>query len=487
MLLPLLALAMAARGAADADTVRDAFTLGYELDITREKVPTTETLHRIVDIVSGLGYGQLQLYFKDNFAYPGHERVWRNRAHLTPDEVKGLDRYCAAKGLELVPYQSSFGHLEPWFAHTNYLRYAEAPNGVHMTEPFRRDAGPTGLCATSPDSIRFIDSLYDVLLPCFRSRFVNAGCDEVWDLYDKNCRSAAVIAEKGLGQVYLDFLLQIRSSIARRGKTMMFWSDIIRTYPQLLEKLPRDMVAMDWNYEDDGSFVRTTADLKKTSCRYFVCPGTSSWCSFWGRHANMKGNVKGAWTEGRRNGAEGLLLTDWGDRGYPQPWIVSLPALVYTAALAKEGRELSDGEIAARMDRICGCRCGESVIRAADAYRKVKHNGANGTSLFRFCREPARYRTKDWFSVPEFQAAVDELRAAAKLRDLAGAPDWVRDDLALSDLLVDLLARRVAGDDGDPDPAFTDAYVRLWNRQNRPLGAQESLRQFAVTKAVRSE
>lgn len=464
-----------------------SLTLGYELDITREKVPTTETLHLIVDIVSGLGYAQLQLYFKDNFAYPGHDCVWRNRAHLTPDEVKDLDRYCAAKGLELVPYQSSFGHLEPWFAHTNYLRYAEAPNGVHMTEPFRRDAGPTGLCATSPDSIRFVDSLYDVLLPCFRSRFVNAGCDEVWDLYDKNCRSAAVIAEKGLGQVYLDFLLQIRSSIARRGKTMMFWSDIIRTYPQLLEKLPRDMVSMDWNYEDDGSFVRTTADLKKASCRYFVCPGTSSWCSFWGRHANMKGNVKGAWTEGRRNGAEGLLLTDWGDRGYPQPWIVSLPALVYTAALAKEGRELSDGEIAARMDRICGCRCGESVIRAADAYRKVKHNGANGTSLFRFCREPARYRTKDWFSVPEFQAAVDELRAAAKLRDLAGAPDWVRDDLALSDLLVDLLARRVVGDDGDPDQAFVDAYVRLWNRQNRPQGAMESLRQFAVTKAVRSE
>lgn len=45
----------------------------------------------------------------------------------------------------------------------------------------------------------------------------------------------------------------------------------------------------------------------------------------------MRINVLTAYNWGKRNGAEGLLLTDWGDGGYPQPWLVSLPALVYTS------------------------------------------------------------------------------------------------------------------------------------------------------------
>ena len=450
--------------------------LGYEYDITREKVPTPETIRRVVDIVAGLGYGQLQLYFKDNFAYTGHEAVWGDRDHLTAQEVKDLDRYCVSKGVELIPYQSSFGHLEPWFARTNYLHLAECPKGTFYVPEYKRDFNTAALCATSPESIRFIDGLFDELFPCFSSKYVNLGCDEVWDLHATDGRSLPEIRKRGRGQVYCDFILKLRDSVNRRGRTMMFWSDIIRNYPELVRTLPSDIVALDWNYEDDDSFEKTTPDLKKAPCRFYTCPGTSSWCSFWGRHANMRGNVRRAWAEGRRNGAEGLLLTDWGDNGYPQPWIVSLPALVYTAALVKEGTELSDEEIARRVDAICGCRCGASLVRAGNAYRKIGTNLANGTPLYRLCCSPAKIRAETWYRQDEFEAAVAELRAAAKLRDLAGAPDWVRDDLALSDLLVEFLDRRVRGDDRDLRPVFAEEYGRLWNRQNRPKGLAASLK-----------
>ena len=86
-------------------------TLGYEYDITRDKTPTQETLRRVVDIVSSLGYTQLHLYFKDNFAYPGHELVWGGRAHLTAGEARELDAYCRGKGVELVPYHVSADFL----------------------------------------------------------------------------------------------------------------------------------------------------------------------------------------------------------------------------------------------------------------------------------------------------------------------------------------------------------------------------------------
>ena len=451
-------------------------TLGYEYDITREKVPTAATLRRVADIVSSLGYTQLQLYFKDNFAYPAHPVIWKDRAHVTPEEMREFDAYCAERGLELVPYQSSFGHLEPWFRHAEYLPLAESPDGVHFTRPFKLDREPMGLCATSSNAVEFVAGLYDVLLPCFRGRYVNAGCDEVWDLYSEKCRSDYELREKGRGRVYVDFIRTLDRLARDRGKTLMFWSDIIHRYPDVVPLIPESAIALNWAYEADEPYAQTTAELARAKRRFYVCPGTSSWCSYFGRHDNMKGNVLNAFTNGKKNGAEGLLLTDWGDQGYPQPWIVSLPALVFTSALVRDGVTIDDAEIARRVDRVCGCRIGESLIRAANVYLKVPVNGGNGTSLYRFARHPEGILGKPWFKQADFDASVAELRAAQAMRDLTGAPAWVREDVELFDLLVDFVARRVGGARGSLSDEFRDRYVRIWNLQNRPEGVEESIR-----------
>lgn len=458
--------------------IRDsrAMTLGYEYDIARGKVPKPETMRRVVDVLSSLGYTQLQVYFKANFAYPEHPLVWKDGAYLTPEDVRAFDAYCKEKGLDLVPYQAGFGHLEPWMKHPEYLRYAEHPSGRFYCPKQDHEFGSMAVCPTNPESLEFLDGLFDVLLPCCSSKFVNLGCDEVWDLHATNGCSAAVLREKGIGRVYLDFVLKLNESMKRRGKTLMFWSDIIRNYPELVRELPADVVALDWNYEATASFPQTTEALRNAPCRYYVCPGTSSWCSFFGRHANMRRNVWQAWRWGRRNGAEGLLLTDWGDDGHPQPWLVSLPAIVYTALLVKSGEEPSDAAVAAKVDEICGCRVGAFLIRLSNVYLRTYAPGdTNGTQLFWRAANPKGYRMPEHLSQADFDASVVELRAAAKLRDLAGAPDWVKDDVALLDLLVDYLGRRVAGEKGPLGDRYREEYVTLWNRQNLPGGAEESV------------
>lgn len=451
--------------------------LGYEYDITREKVPTEATLRRVADIVSSLGYTQLQLYFKDNFAYPEHPEVWRDRAHVTPEEVRAFDGYCKAKGLELVPYQAAFGHLEPWVTRPGCRKFAEHPTDTYYNTEHKREMKSSAVCPTDPQSLVFLNGLFDVLLPCCFSPYVNLGCDEVWDLHANTGRSAAVLREKGVGRVYLDFVLKLRDTLKRRGKTMMFWSDIIRNYPELVDELPSDIIALDWNYEASAPFDLTTAALKRAPCRYYVCPGTSSWCSYFGRHSNMRINVLTAYNWGKRNGAEGLLLTDWGDNGYPQPWLVSLPALVYTSLLMKDGKPPSDEAVAAKVDEICGCKVGASLIRAGNAYlRAFSPTGMNGTLLYRLSSKPKTFKMPAHLTIRDFESAVSWLREAQAMRNLAGAPDWVKDDVALLDLLTDFVARRVAGEKGPLADVYRERYTELWLRQNRPGGVEESLR-----------
>ncbi len=103
--------------------------IGYMLDISRDKVPTMASLRRMVDVLSALGYNQFQLYTEHTFAYKAHATVWADASPMTAEEIRELDAYCRDRGIELVPNQNSFGHLEKWFKHPEYRPLAEAPYG----------------------------------------------------------------------------------------------------------------------------------------------------------------------------------------------------------------------------------------------------------------------------------------------------------------------------------------------------------------------
>ena len=140
--------------------------VGYMLDVSRNKVPTMPTMRRIVDIISRMGYNQLQLYFEHAFAYKGYETAWQGVSPFTPAEVRELDGYCRDRGIELVPNQNSFGHLENWFEHMEYRHLAELPEGGVRIAWGGRTHEPRALCPTSPKTFAFLDDLYSQLLPC---------------------------------------------------------------------------------------------------------------------------------------------------------------------------------------------------------------------------------------------------------------------------------------------------------------------------------
>ena len=110
---------------------------GYMLDVSRDKVPTLATLKRIVDLLERFGYNQFQLYTEHTFAYSRHKAVWKDASPLTADEVRELDAYCSFKGIELVPNQNSFGHLERWLAFDEYRPLAELPHPQLCTLHFQ--------------------------------------------------------------------------------------------------------------------------------------------------------------------------------------------------------------------------------------------------------------------------------------------------------------------------------------------------------------
>ncbi len=302
---------------------------GVMLDISRDRVPTMETLRRLVDLWAELKFNQVQLYMEHTFAYPSHPRVWADASPLTPQEVEELDRYCAARAMELVPNQNSFGHMERWLRHPSYRGLAECPWG--FTDPwgvFREE--PSTLNPLDPGSVELLNGMFGELLPHFSSRRVNVGGDEPWELGQGRSRQACL--ERGRGRVYLSFLLRIKGLVEKRGRAMQYCGDIIVNHPELIRELPRDAVALDWGYEADHPFERECGLFAAAGIPFYVCPGTSSWNSLAGRWANARENIRRAALEGRRAGAAGMLLTDWGDNGHWQQLPAAVPGYLYGAA-----------------------------------------------------------------------------------------------------------------------------------------------------------
>ena len=303
---------------------------GVMLDVSRDKVPSMDTLFELVDLLASWKINQLQLYTEHTFAYRKHPVVWEEASPVTGEEILTLDAYCRERFVELVPNQNSFGHMHRWLVHEEYRHLSECPEGFdsewgHFDEPFSLNPGDTG-------SFELLKELFDELLPHFSSLQFNVGCDETIDVGLGH--SKAVVQEKGAGRVYLDFLMKIYREVKARGLTMQFWGDILMNHPELVPELPRDVIVLEWGYEADHPFDQHGEIFAQSGIPFYVCPGTSSWNTVGGRTQNALDNLRSAAENGFKHGAIGYLITDWGDRGHWQPLPVSYLGFAYGAGLS---------------------------------------------------------------------------------------------------------------------------------------------------------
>ena len=445
----------------------------YMLDISRDKVPTMGTLKQLVDILARFDYNQFQLYTEHTFAYSAHKAVWENASPLTPEEIRELDLYCVMHGIELVPNQNCFGHMERWLTKPGYNHLAELPKGGAPLPwgGFKKD--PTTLCPTDPASLEFVDGLLGELLPNFESRLVNIGCDETFDLRG-NGRSAAAVKEKGEGRVYLDFLLKVADLARKRGKRPMFWGDIILKHPELVGELPKDMIALDWGYEGNHPFMEEAAKFQEAGLDFYVCPGTSSWNSLGGRVENMRENMMAAEKAGHRYGAKGFMVTDWGDGGHWQPLAASLPGLILGGNLAYSGSSAGKMDLEEALDTVMGVPLGGVLLRLGTLYLRGGALRANASELFRILANDHSYSRHPNLTdrvLVEISAIAENCRHEAAKYVRGAYPNvWAQEIMHMANLVDAACNRR----DMRRLQFLREEHDRVWKLRNRPGGMDDS-------------
>ena len=471
----------------------DLLVRGVMLDISRDKVPTTERLHSLVDRLASLKVNQLQLYSEHTFAYRNHHEVHAAASPLDADEIRALDAYCRDRHIELVPNQNCLGHMNRWLAHERYRPLAIEPDG--FVDPYGIAREPMTIEPNDPRSLALVRELLAELLPLFASRRVHVGLDEAWEL------PAARIED------FLTWTTTLRGLPELDGHEMLMWGDMIAGQPELFARLPSGVTVCEWGYDDWHPYDERCAALAGAGLTFWVAPGTSSWMSILGRVTNARNTCQRAASAALAHGATGYLNTDWGDLGHLQQPVISEPGFAYGAAVSWCLESNSDLDLAAALSahvfRDPTGGLAEALLSVGDAHRLVTPQFPNMSTLVMNLYYPqlpvGRGLTKGLTAaeLPEVERCLEEARSAVS----GSNPDRsdaqrLRDEVTFGIDLVNLLQRdararlevdgflesvptHVRASLGTDLDALTERYRSLWLANNRPGGLEDSVHWLA--------
>lgn len=285
-------------------TIRDWPAMKYrglDDDLSRGPVPTLAFQKHQVRVLSEYKINIYSPYFENNLAYANNPLAAPPGGAMTRSDVKELVSYANQYHVTIVPEQEAFGHLHHTLMFDTYSELAETPHGYV-------------LAPGQPGSLQLIQQWFTEIASMFPGPFVHIGADETLDL--GKGQTKARVDQEGLGAVYIDFLKQIYAELAPLHKKLLFWGDIAMNNPELVKTLPKDMIAIAWEYSPhaDG-FDKWILPYVNAGMETWVAPGVNNWRRVYPDFNNGLANIQRFVSDGQRLGAVGELDTVWNDMG----------------------------------------------------------------------------------------------------------------------------------------------------------------------------
>ncbi len=284
-------------------TVRDWPAMQYRGisdDLSRGPFPTLDFQKHQIRVLASFKINIYSPYFENTLLYPDHPLAAPPGGSLSPAQVAELVAYARQYHVTIVPDQEAFGHLHYVLKWEMYQDEAETPQG-YMLAP--------GQAGTLP----LIKDWFAGIAREFPSPFIHIGADETFDLGQG--RTQAAVAQQGYGPVYVAFLRQIHDVLAPLNRRLLFWGDIGDANPDAVAGIPKDMIAVPWNYSDQTGFDKLIEPFAKNGIETWVAPGDSNWNEVYPQDQTALWNIQGFIAAGQSLGSTGALTSVWNDDG----------------------------------------------------------------------------------------------------------------------------------------------------------------------------
>jgi hypothetical protein len=269
-------------------------------DISRGPVPTVDYIKRQIRTEAFFKLNMHSFYMEHTFASESNPLIGPEGGSLTPAEIRDLVAYARHYHVELVPEQQTFGHLHKALRLEKYADLAEMPYGDVLSPQ-------------QEGTYKLIADWYRELNDLFPGQFFHVGEDETFELGEGQSREA--VKARGVGAIYFEHLNRVREVLKPYHRRLMFWGDIALHHPDLIGNVPKDMIAMNWQYGAQDDYWPSIKPFKDAGLDQFVCPGAHTWNQIFPNLDAAAKNIVNFVRDGQKAGALGMMNTTWDDDG----------------------------------------------------------------------------------------------------------------------------------------------------------------------------
>ncbi len=274
---------------------------GCQDDVSRGPVPTMEYFKKQVRTLAAFKINVFCLYIEHVFKFRKYPQIAPEGGEITAEQIRELIAYGHEYHVELLPQIQSFGHQSHILEHPEFAGLREMPEGGSV------------FCPLNEGTYKLLTDLYSEFVPIHDMKFFHVGCDETFEL--GKGRSQEKAAEIGVDGLYLQHMKRLREILLPYGKRLMFWGDIALHHKDMIPKLPKDYVVMNWTYGGATNYMARLEPFKAAGLDQWVCPGVSCWNQIFPDCVTARTNIACFVRDGAAVGAQGMLNTVWDDDG----------------------------------------------------------------------------------------------------------------------------------------------------------------------------
>ncbi len=325
-------MSMAKRFAASPTPIRQQAkfdTLTLMADCSRDAVLKPENVKELMVTIAMMGFNAMMLYTEDTYEIPGQPYFGHMRGRYSVEELKDLNAYAEAIGIELIPCIQTLAHLGRIFYWPAYQNYRDIDD-ILLTEDEKTYA--------------LIEQMLRTCRDCFSSKRVHVGMDEAHHL------GRGVYTDRNGHAPKADIMLRHLDKVVELCKKYDFepimWSDMffrmqfngaytVKTgelSPEVLAKIPEGVHMCYWDYYTppvqsdrlDHMFAQHAAMQRPL---WFA---GGSWCWQGAVPKNYFSNyiTPNQLAYAKKHGVQNVIATVWGDDGGESPVWNVLPSLL---------------------------------------------------------------------------------------------------------------------------------------------------------------
>ena len=282
---------------------------GFHVDLRIQPMPMA-ALQGVASDLAGFGLNTLLVEWEGTYPYDRHAIISNEYAY-TRDELKSFISYCAGLGIQVIPLQQCFGHVEYILRHERYAHLRESNKDLCQLCPLNEKA-----------ALQVFRELLVDITSTHPSEYIHIGGDETYLLgHCQHCKTK--VQRNGKSRLYVDYFKQIAQWVVRLGRRPLVWADMLLKHPEAAGSMPKECIFVDWNYGwapdrfgDIGKIQRDGYELWGAAALR-SSPDNHSLTS-WKRHFD---NIRDYIPSVRRRSFTGILMTSWSTSGtYGYEW-----------------------------------------------------------------------------------------------------------------------------------------------------------------------